>query len=128
MTKFQTSPNQKVVRVNKAKSDKEHIYAIINVEAMSKAAKTLKDFKSFELWCYFAKNQDGHTFALSNKAVTEEFGMSKDSYDGAVAKLIEHGYLVQEDRLYYSFNEFPVEKKKEEEQQPEHIDEVWGLF
>ena len=53
--------------------------------------------------------------------------MSKDAYDGAIAKLIEHGYLVQVDRLYYSFNEFPVEKE-EEEQQPEYIDEVWGSF
>ena len=126
MTKFQISPNQKVVVINKAKSDKEHIYAIINVEAMNKAAHTL-DYKSFELWCYFARNQDGHTFALSNKAVNNEFGMSKDAYDGAIAKLIEHGYLVQVDRLYYSFNEFPIEKE-EEEQQPEYIDEVWGSF
>ena len=92
MTNMKTSPNQKAVTVYKAPCDKENKYAKINIEAMSLAARTL-DFKSFELWIYFAKNQDKHQFALSNAAVRNEFGMKKDSYDSAIANLISAGYL-----------------------------------
>jgi len=40
---------------------------------MAAAAKNLSGYKanSFILWCYFAKNQDGYTFDLSNKAALE---------------------------------------------------------
>lgn len=126
MTNMKTSPNQKAVTVYKAPCDKENKYAKINIEAMSLAARTL-DFKSFELWIYFAKNQDKHQFALSNAAVRNEFGMKKDSYDGAIANLISAGYLTKDAGNYFSFHEIPVEEEEEEIEAP-RITTMGDLF
>lgn len=118
MATVKTFPNQKMVRIDKAVCDTENKYAKINIEAMALAARTL-DFKSFELWIYFAKNQDDFKMALSNKAVRDEFGMKKDSYDSAIAILRGAGYLTNIRGNYYEFHEFPVEE--EEENQPTDI-------
>ncbi len=48
--------NQKMVGVNKAPTDKNNIYACINVEAIDKAAMDLSKGSTFKLWMYFAKN------------------------------------------------------------------------
>jgi hypothetical protein len=100
-------PNQKVVQVNKEVCNKDNLYAMFNIEAMESAALDL-DAGPFKLWCYFAKNQDGYTFALSSKDVEETFGLKIKQYNNAVAKLIEKGYLVQEeDKNNYKFIECP---------------------
>ena len=57
----------------------------------------------FLLWCYLSLNQEGYELALSNVAVTETLGMSKDAYDTAVGLLIEEGYLVQRAGNTYDF-------------------------
>ena len=83
MTKFQTAPNQKVVRVEKYPVESNENYAKISIEAMMAAAKDL-DGNVFKLWCYFAKNKDIFTFALSNAAAKEQFGMTYDVYDKTI--------------------------------------------
>ena len=77
MANFKTSPNQKTITVCKAICDNQNYYTMINLEALDKAAQTLKS-GAFKLWIYLAKNQNNYTFALSNKAVTEYFGIKKD--------------------------------------------------
>ena len=57
----------------------------------------------FLLWCYLSLNQEGYELALSNEAVTETTGMSKDAYDTGVRLLIEKGYLVQRAGNTYDF-------------------------
>ena len=57
----------------------------------------------FLLWCYLSLNQEGYELALSNVAVSEATGMSKDAYDTAVRLLIEEGYLVQRAGNTYDF-------------------------
>ena len=57
----------------------------------------------FLLWCYLSLNQEGYELALSNVAVTETLGMSKDAYDTGVELLIEEGYLVQRAGNTYDF-------------------------
>ena len=74
---FKSSPNQKIIKVNKEKCDKQNYYAAINLNALESAALKLKS-GAFKLWVYFAKNQDEFEFALSNKAVAETFGIKKD--------------------------------------------------
>ena len=74
---IKTSPNQKVIQVKKEKCDKQNYYAAINLNALENAATQLKS-GAFKLWVYFAKNQDGFTLALSNKAVADTFGIKKD--------------------------------------------------
>lgn len=57
---IKTSPNQKIVKVLKEKCDKNHYYAMINIDAMLDAMKVLcadaHTSAPFALWCYLAKN------------------------------------------------------------------------
>ena len=108
-----TVENQKIVSTNKEKSNKENLYSIVNLDALHHAALDLKG-ETFKMWCYFNKNQNGHTFALS-KVDALSWGIgSKSSYDRAVAELIEKGYLVAKNpgSNHYDFYELPP---KEEE-------------
>lgn len=101
--------NQKVVKTQKDKCNKENLYATINLAAMGKAAQELKP-NSFKLWIYFSKNQDGYEFALSSKAVERDFGIKKDAYDGAIKELLDKGYLAKQpdtDEEDYYFYETP---------------------
>ena len=135
MSKFQTAPNQKVVRIEKHPVENNECYAKISIDAMMSAAKEL-DGNVFKLWCYFAKNKDIFTFALSNAAVLKDFGMSKDAYDRAIGKLIEKRYLEQYDRQFYIFYEYPLKQNHKyieelrKADQPEtpmsEFEEIWG--
>ena len=63
--------------------------------------------EAFKLWVYLNKNRESYTMALSAvDALAWGIG-SKSSYDRAVMKLIEQGYLVKIDNNYYSFYEIP---------------------
>lgn len=110
MANYKTTPNQKVVKVNKEKCDKSNLYATINLKAMEQAAQNL-DAGAFKLWIYFSKNQNGHEFALSSKDALETFGLKKKQYDNAVNELIEKGYLNKINGNYYNFNEISVVSK-----------------
>lgn len=103
-------PNQKQIRVSKETCDVNHLYARINLYAMEEAARTL-DAGAFKLWCYFSKNQNGYEFALSSKAVQEDFGIKIKQYNNAVKELEEKGFLVNTKGNNYIFNEIPVNTK-----------------
>ena len=111
MNNFITSPNQKTITVEKEKCDKENIYTMINLSALESAAADLKA-GAFKLWIYIAKNQNGFTFGLSNKAVAEYFGIKKDQYDNAVKELIEKGYLIKIKSNEYVFKELAEKTTK----------------
>ncbi len=105
-------PNQKTITIKKEPCDnscKDNYYTKINLQAMAAAAKNLSGHKanSFILWCYFAKNQDGYTFDLSNRAALEQFGIKKDAYDKAVDTLKKEGYLIPQGGNRYLFQERP---------------------
>ena len=104
MNNFRTSPNQKIITVEKEKCDKQHLYTTINLLALETAGAELKA-GAFKLWVYIAKNQNNFTFGLSNKAVAECFGIKKDQYDKAVKELIEKGYLIKINNNEYVFKE-----------------------
>ena len=112
---IKTVPNQKVVKVSKEKCSGEcekYHYASINLIAMENAARDL-DAGAFMLWCYFSKNQNNYEFALSQKAVEENFGMKKKQYDNAVHQLEDKNYLVVTKGNHYIFNEIPVVPKSD---------------
>ncbi len=113
MSFIHTVPNQWVIKVNKSKIDQDTTYTTNNIDALNNAAKNLKA-GAFKLWVYFAKNQDGYTFALSPQDVKNTFGMNKTQYDNARQELEQKGYLIVQDRNYYYFSEIP---------QPINIDE-----
>ena len=105
-----TVPNQKVVKVEKEVCNKQNLYAAINLQAMEGAALAL-DAGAFKLWCYFAKNANNYEFALSSKAVEENFGIKIKQYNNAVHELINKGYLVNTKGNNYTFYEIPVNTK-----------------
>lgn len=107
-----TVPNQEVATINKAQCDKQNIYAMINIEAISMAMKDLTPAQ-FEVWLYFAKNQAGYTFAVSPAAALQEFGIKKDTFQKAKQILKEKGYLVPDTEKgsnYWIFREIPEDK------------------
>lgn len=104
-----TVPNQKVISVQKEKCDKQHLFAMYNLDALQKAMMDLKG-ETFKLWCYLGKNQNNHEFALS-KVDALNWGMgSKSSYDRAVKELIEKKYLVETSPNHYDFYEVPQDE------------------
>ena len=104
-----TNPNQKSIKIQKEKSDKNNLYSIFNLEALNIAMVDLKG-EAFKLWCYLNKNQDNHEFALS-KVDAIKWGVgSKSSYDRAVKELIDKGYLVETSSNHYDFYEKPKDE------------------
>ena len=103
--------NQKLIKVCKEPSDKNNLYAIINLHALQVATNTLRK-NDFKMWCYMVKNQDNYGFELSRKACNK-WGIKKDAYDDAVHSLIEKKYLVpiREGSNYYIFYELPEDYK-----------------
>ena len=101
-----TVPNQKTIKIQKEKSDKNNLYAIFNLEALQHAMIDLKG-ESFKLWCYLNKNQSGYTFALS-KVDAIKWGIgSASSYARAVQELKDKGYLLETSPNHYDFYELP---------------------
>lgn len=86
--------NQKIIIVNKEKSDKEHPYSVINLTAAETAGSTLNG-NEFKLWFYIAKNQNEYRFALSKADFCRKMNVSASTYYRAIDSLIEKGYLVE---------------------------------
>lgn len=103
-----TSPNQKVVKIQKTDSDKEHTYGIFNCRATCMAASKLSD-RAFKLYVFLNMNQDGFTFALSPAQIAAKIGMKEKKYREAVKELTDAGYLVQQNAgsNWYCFYELP---------------------
>ena len=112
---YNTVPNQKIVKVQKAPADKSNLYSIINIEAAHNAMRDLAETKAgFMLWYYFAENQNGYEFALSSKAVEAATGIKIKAYNSAIAAMVEKGYLVNTKGNYYVFHEIPVRKNEDD--------------
>lgn len=106
-----TVANQEIAKVNKEICDETHIYAKINVEAMFNAMKDLSPIE-FQVWLYFAKNQEGYEFAVSPAAALKEAGIKRDSFQRAKRVLKDKGYLVLDTNKgsnYYNFYEKPID-------------------
>lgn len=101
-----SAPNQRVVSIKKALSDEDHLYSIMNIEALKTAARSLSD-RAFKLYHYFNMNQDEYSFALSPADVKNKFGMSDKRYREGVDELIDKGYLVNRDGNFFTFYEHP---------------------
>lgn len=63
--------------------------------------------EAFKLWVYLNKNRESYTIALSVVDAMKWGIGSKSSYDRAIVKLIEEGYLVKENKNNYYFYELP---------------------
>ena len=70
-----TSPNQRVVVTHKTQSDKEHLYGVVNIEAVLAAMQNLSD-RAFKLYARMNLHQNEFTYALSPAALNKETGLS----------------------------------------------------
>ena len=86
-------PNQRSIRINKEVSDRENLYAIINLDALNLAIGILSH-TTFKLWMYLDKNQKGYEFALSRQGAMKALNISKGTYKKAFDELTAEGYLV----------------------------------
>lgn len=91
--KIKLYKNQKLIIVNKAESNKTHLYCVLNLKELDKACNNLQSKAGVKLYLYLAKNQHKYTFALSGKEFEKWAGVSKSAYDTSVKELIELGYL-----------------------------------
>ena len=106
-----TVPNQKTITTKGTTHDKSHPYGTIGVEAMEIAMNLLKP-NTFKLWCYMAKNQNNHTFALSCVDACKFCNMGRNTYLTGIQELIEAGYLVNTSGNSYDFYEKLPEEKE----------------
>ena len=112
-------PNQKIVQIApRIKRDSDHLYAMMNIDALSAAVQDLKG-SGLKMWLYFNKNQDGYKFELSQKAC-QLWGIKKDSYYDGIRELESKGYLfpIYEGSNIYKFYETPPSEKPKVEKPP----------
>ena len=105
-------PNQKLIVVNKAESNKANLYCILNLQALSAACNALQSKAGIKLYLYLAKNQNKHTFALSSKDFEQWAGVGKTAYDTAVQELKDNGYLVKREGKKETYDFYECGKQK----------------
>ena len=105
MPDIKTVPNQRVISVNKAIADKQHLYTVINLQALNAACRTLQSKAGVKLYLYLAKNQDRYTFALSSADFMEWAGVKIGAYNTAFKELVNSGFLQPIGNNHYSFYE-----------------------
>lgn len=93
--KIKTVPNQRIVTVSKAPTDKKNLYTTNNLDALDEAAGRLKSLGGFKLYMYLAKNQNEYEFALSSNHFQLWSRMGIKAYRTAFDELLSQGYLVR---------------------------------
>lgn len=108
-----TAPNQKIITIHKATSDKNHLYGIFNQDALFSACRNLTG-NELKLYLYLCCNQPEYRLALSPKAISEQIGAHEDSIRTAVQGLIKKGYLACQKGNLFNFYEAPNESSLDE--------------
>lgn len=92
---MKTVPNQRIIKINKSPTDKQHLYTTNNLQALFEAMRNLTSFCGFKLYMYLAKNQNNYDLALSSTDFCECAGCSMTAYNTAFKELVDKGYLIQ---------------------------------
>lgn len=116
---IETVPNQRIIEVNKAPADKQHLYTSNNLSAIDEASFNLQSIGGYKLYIYLAKNQNKYTFALSRRAFMEWSGLKDKAYKTGFNELVDKGYLIQDNKQKNKYKFY--DKSQKEEQQ---IDDV----
>lgn len=101
-----TYPNQKVIHIQKQKYVDNFLQ--VGNDEWQRAARELTG-STFKLYLYLAGNRDGYDLALSQKAVEDATGISKNTYHRAVEELESKGYLSFVNGNAYVFSTTPTE-------------------
>ena len=103
-----TYPNQFIITFPpQPKTDANHPYYKVNLDALQNAMNDLKKSGSLKLWMYLAIHSDMSSFGLSKKAC-EEWGLKKDAYYAAWEELEQKGYLKKIGNDRFDFTQIPV--------------------
>lgn len=97
---MRTYPNQKVIHIQKKKYEDNFLQ--VGNDEWQEAARVLSG-SAFKLYLYMAGNKDGFDMALSQKAVEDAIGLSKNTYHRAVEELQEKGYMTRKQGNIYAF-------------------------
>ena len=101
-------PNQFLITfAPEPKTDANHPYHKVNVDALQNAMNDLKKPGSLKLWLYLTMHSNIDAFGLSKKAC-EEWGLKKDAYYAAQEELEEKGYLKKLGKDKFEFTQIPV--------------------
>lgn len=103
---MKTYPNQKVIHIQK-RTYEDNFLQVGNDE-WQRAARELSG-SAFKLYLYLAGNKDGYDLALSQKAVENMIGLSKNTYHQAVKELEAKSYLSCVKGNVYVFSTSPSE-------------------
>lgn len=101
-----TYPNQKVIHIQKQRYIDNFLQ--VGNDEWQRAARELTG-SAFKLYLYLAGNRDGYDLALSQKAVEDATGLSKNTYHRAVEELEAKGYLSFAKGNAYTFSTTPAE-------------------
>lgn len=103
---MRTYPNQKVIHIQKQKYVDNFLQ--VGNDEWQRAARELSG-SAFKLYLYLCGNKDGYDLALSQKAVEDATGLSKNTYHRAVEELESNGYLSCVKGNVYAFSTTPTE-------------------
>jgi len=102
---MKTSPNQKVLHINKTKVTRGFLQ--VQLDEVYQASKNLGEAE-FKIYIYLCGNKDGYDMALSQVAVQEAVGVKKTAYYSAIKGLEEKGYIVNNQGNIYNFYTSPI--------------------
>lgn len=100
-----TSPNQKIITVQKEAVNKDKPYIVASIENIENASKELKSHIAFKLFIYFTGNQNNYRFGFSPRDFAERYGVSEQSARNGLKELIEAGYVVQDSGNRFIFRD-----------------------
>jgi len=103
-------PNQKTVIIKKEPCGQSNLYAKINLDAMKSAMLDLSHAE-FQMWLFFAKNQDNYELDLYEKDA-ERWGIKKSTYHRAITTLQKKNYLVRDTEAANKFKFVEMPEKK----------------
>ena len=115
---IKTVPHQRIIDINKAPTDKQHLYTANNLAAIDEAAASLQSIGGFKLYIYLAKNQNKYTFALSSADFMEWSGLGKQAYSTAFDDLVNQGYLIQDKKQKNRYSFFDKAQPTDKEEKP----------
>lgn len=110
---MQTSPNQKIMYIqkssNKSDSIETNYYSKININSMYLASKHMT-LNEFRVYMYMVTNQYGYKVFLSPSDISNKMGEHPREIQKSINKLIEKQYIIKYSKNKYIFRENIAEK------------------
>lgn len=105
INKIKLFSNQKMVQIHKTKSDKNNLYAIVNIDALMKAMNELSK-NEMKIYLSMLANANGYAFAYSPEDISQKTGANKRDLQRCFNTLTDKKYFVQSKnnkKLYHFF-------------------------